>query len=115
MAAGVSYPTATGVYIGNCGQYSIAFFPNPAEEYIDIKVEMNLEENSHTESSSTSMPGLVDKDLAITIFNDLMRPVLKSAISRKGGRIDVRDIPKGSYILQIDDRSQITTKHILIN
>ncbi len=115
---GCGYSQYTGftVYPGYCGGYYLVS-PNPSKDYIDVLFVENMDTEALNQSQKNSPNTITsenDAQLEIKIFDEFQGQVFEEKISTLGGRINIADIPKGSYFLHINDGEKLITKHIFI-
>jgi hypothetical protein len=96
------------IVIGSGGggiEQRIAVYPNPTSEELVV-------EASPTEEGVTT--SLSESDFSATVRNELNKDV-KSEKSKNGKiRIDLRDLPEGFYVLNVETKDGVFTRHILI-
>ncbi len=69
-------------------------FPNPAEQFLNINLS-------------------IEKEASFQIVNYLGQVLLKGMLSSTNEKIDIINLDRGNYILQINQDEKIYTKHII--
>lgn len=72
----------------------LTIFPNPAKDYITIELPQNNESCENL----------------ITISNTTGKVVLRDCFSLKSRCIDIRHLPAGLYIVQVENKKSVTSK-----
>jgi hypothetical protein len=105
-ACGTSGYSGITVYPGyNCGGSFMAS-PNPGSDFMEISPALN--------EAGTLKTIQTDLDITVKVFNSMGRIQFTSKLDRLPYRIDTSTLLDGNYIIQIIDKNNVETIHVLI-
>ena len=98
ISAGLSTETSTAE-----NNFSLALFPNPAHDF--IQVNFSLQKNSNVKIELSDLQGKVQRT-----FSEQQLPAAKYSF-----QLSIADVPKGIYFLHLKTTAEMITKKVVVN